>query len=339
MKDKVKKKIIKIISNIKDEITAIKKNIKLIRKKSKKNSVFLLFDMIISYFKYGVNYEEYRLFGFYNMKRELKSTYMSKKIHNKLGKYLYDKKHFDLLNNREKFHNRFKEYLNHEFYNIKEVSFKRFEEFVLKKREVIVRSNNLGDEKNTTILNVKDFKSPAFLLDKARKSGLIIAEAKIKQNKVFNGINPNSMNTVNIVSLVSDERVNIISSYVKFGVNDKYKYDVDSVKHMTGLIDEKSGQVKGKFLLDDEFVSEHPISKVKLSGLEIPFYREMRETVKVLASELDESKEIEWVFVISDKRIYLTDALVWNDYVTVQALSKNKEGLLPYYIKNIKRKI
>lgn len=339
MKDKVKKKIDKIISNIKDEISLIKKNIKLIRKKSKKSSVFLFFDMIISYIKYGVNYEEYRLFGFYDMKCELKSTYMSKKKHNRLEKHLYDKKHFDLLSNREKFYTRFKEYLNHEFYNIKEVSFKKFEEFVLKKKEVIVRSNKLGEEKNTSILNVKDFRSPAFLLDKARKSGLIIAEAKIKQNKVFSSINPNSMNTVNIVSLVSEGHVNIISSYVKFGVNDKYKYDVDSVKHMTGLIDEKSGQVKGKFLLDDEFVSEHPVSHVKLSGLEIPFYREMKETVKVIASELDESKEIEWVFVVSDKRIYLTDARIWNDYVTVQALSKNKEGLLPYYVKNIKRKI
>ncbi len=337
----MKNELNKFLNYLKKNIKGINRSINLIKKKCNKSSIVLFFDMWWSYVRYGVDYDEYRIFEFYLLPGFKRDTYMSKCRHQNLENYLCDVKHLVILNNRIKFYIKFNDCLNREYYNIKELSFKEFEELALKKKELTCRSNNLKGESNTLVLNVKDFRSPAFLLDKAKKNNLNIVEPSIKQNKLFDSINPYNMNTVSIVTLLCGNKVDIVSSYVKFGIEKEYKYDVNSVKHLTGLVDVKSGVIKHKLVYgEDELYNEHPISKVKLVNLEIPFYEEIKKIAKECAKEFDESLEIEWNFVISDKKVYLINANLWDDYIFAQLpmFSKNKIGLMPYYRDNVKKR-
>lgn len=337
----MKKNLKKFFDYLKKHIKGINRSIRLIRKKSSKSRIVLFFDMWWSYIRYGVNYDEYRIFEFYLIPGYKRDTYMSECRHQNLEKHLCDKKHLAILNSREKFYIKFKESLNREFYNIKEMSFKEFEELALKKKELVCRSNNLKGEAGTLTLNVKNFRSPAFLLDKAKKCGLNIVEASIKQNKIFESINPYNMNTVSVVTLLCGNKVDIVSSYVKFGITEEDKYDVNSVKHVTGIVDIKTGTIKHKLVSgEDEVYSEHPISKVKLVGLEIPLFDEIKKVASACALEFDEALEVEWNFVISNTKVYLINANLWDDYVFAQLpmFSKNKIGLMPYYRDNVKKR-
>ena len=338
----MKKNFKKIFDYLKKHIKGINRSIKLIRKKSSNSSrIVLFFDMWWSYIRYGVTYDEYRVFEFYLIPGYKRDTYMSKCRHQNLEKHLCDKNHLILLNSREKFYIKFKDYLNREFYSIKEMSFKEFEELALKKKELVCRSNSLKGESGTLTLNVKNFRSPAFLLDKAKKSGLNIVETSIKQNKLFESVNPHNMNTVSVVTLLCDKKVDIVSAYVKFGITEEDKYDVNSVKHITGIVDIKSGTIKHKLVCDeDEVYSEHPISKIKLVGLEIPLFDEIKNVASKCALEFDEALEVEWNFIISNTKVYLINANLWDDYVFVQLpmFSKNKVGLMPYYRDNVKKR-
>lgn len=337
----MKKNLKKFFDYLKKHIKGINRSIRLIRKKSSKSRIILFFDMWWSYIRYGVTYDEYRIFEFYLIPGYKRDTYMSKCRHENLEKHLYDKKHLTILNSREKFYIKFKDLLNREFYNTKEMSFKEFEELALKKKELVCRSSSLKSETGTLSLNVKNFRSPAFLLDKAKKSGLNIVEASIKQNKLFDSINPYNMNTVSVVTLLCGNKVDIISSYVKFGITEEDKYDVNSVKHVTGIVDIKTGTIKHKLVSgENEVYSEHPISKVKLVGLEIPLFDEIKKIASACALEFDESLEIEWNFVISNTKVYLINANLWDDYVFAQLpmFSKNKVGLMPYYRDNVKKR-
>ena len=80
-----------------------------------------------SYIRYGVDYDEYRIFEFYSLPGFKRDTYMSKCRHQNLENYLCDVKHLVILNNRTKFYIKFKDVLNREYYNVKELSFKEFE--------------------------------------------------------------------------------------------------------------------------------------------------------------------------------------------------------------------
>ncbi len=337
----MKKNLKKFFDYLKKHIKGINRSIRLIRKKSSKSRIILFFDMWWSYIRYGVNYDEYRIFEFYLIPGYKRDTYMSECRHQNLEKHLCDKKHLAILKSREKFYIKFKESLNREFYNIKEMSFKEFEELALKKKELVCRSNNLKGEAGTLTLNVKNFRSPAFLLDKAKKSGLNIVEVSVKQNKIFESINPYNMNTVSVVTLLCGNKVDIVSSYVKFGITEEDKYDVNSVKHVTGIVDIKTGIIKHKLVSgEDEVYSEHPISKVKLVGLEIPLFDEIKKVASACALEFDEALEVEWNFVISNTKVYLINANLWDDYVFAQLpmFSKNKIGLMPYYRDNVKNR-
>ena len=337
----MKKELKKFFNYLKKNIKGINRCIKLIKKKSNKSSIVLFFDIWWCYIRYGVDYDEYRIFEFYSLPGFKRDTYMSKCRHQNLENYLCDVKHLAILTNRTKFYIKFKDYLNREYYNIKEISFKEFEELALKKKELICRSNNLKGESNTLILNVKNFRSPAFLLDKAKKNNLVIVESNIKQNKLFDSINPYNMNTVSVVTLLCGNKVDIVSSYVKFGITEEDKYDVNSVKHVTGIVDIKTGTIKHKLVSgEDEVYSEHPISKVKLVGLEIPLFDEIKKVASACALEFDEALEVEWNFVISNTKVYLINANLWDDYVFAQLpmFSKNKIGLMPYYRDNVKKR-
>lgn len=337
----MKKNLKKFFDYLKKHIKGINRSIRLIRKKSSKSRIVLFFDMWWSYIRYGVNYDEYRIFEFYLIPGYKRDTYMSECRHQNLEKHLCDKKHLAILKSREKFYIKFKDSLNREFYNIKEMSFKEFEELALKKKELVCRSNSLNGENGTLTLNVKNFRSPAFLLDKAKKSGLNIVEVSVKQNKIFESINSYNMNTVSVVTLLCGNKVDIVSSYVKFGITEEDKYDVNSVKHVTGIVDIKTGTIKHKLVSgEDEVYSEHPISKVKLVGLEIPLFDEIKKVASACALEFDEALEVEWNFVISNTKVYLINANLWDDYVFAQLpmFSKNKIGLMPYYRDNVKNR-
>lgn len=337
----MKKDLKKFFDYLKKHINGINRSIKLIKKKSSKSGVVLFFDMWWCYIRYGVTYDEYRIFEFYSLPGFKRDTYMSECRHQNLEKHLCDRNHLTILNSREKFYIKFKDCLNREFYNIKEMSFKEFEELALKKKELVCRGNSLKGEGSTLVLNVKNFRSPAFLLDKAKKSNLNIVEATIKQNKLFDTINPYNMNTVSVVTLLCGKRVDIVSSYVKFGINDEYKYDINSVKHITGIVDVKTGIIKHKLVCgENETYSEHPVSKVKLVGLEIPLFEEIKEVATKCALEFDEALEVEWNFVISNNKVFLINANLWDDYVFAQLpmFSKNKVGLMPYYRDNVKKR-
>lgn len=336
----MKKEFKKIFLFLKKNIKGINHSIMKIKSRENIAYIILLFDMMYSYIRYGIDYDEYRIFEFYNLSYDKRNTYMGHVRHKKFEKKFYSVKHLVLLNNREKFYIKFKKYLNREIYNINELSFKEFEELALKKHELVCRGNNLKSENNTLCLNLKNFRSPAFLLEKSRVNKLYLVEASIKQNKVLEGINSYNMNTISVITLKINNNVNIVCSYIKFGISKEYNYDVNSSENIMGLIDIKTGKVKNKFLgSNGEVYCEHPISRVKLTSFEVPLFDEIKKIAVNCANEFDESLEMEWNFVISNNKVFLINGKLWNDYILVQSplLLKNKVGLMPYYKDKIKK--
>ena len=69
-------------------------------------------------------------------------------------------------------------------------------------------------------------------------------------------------------------------------------------------------------------------------------FDEIKKVASACALEFDEALEVEWNFVISNTKVYLINANLWDDYVFSQLpmFSKNKVGLMPYYRDNVKKR-
>ena len=237
----MKKEIIKFYNNLKKELKNLNKNIKEITKRSNKSYIKILLDIYICYLKYSITYEEYNIFEFENVSKDKRDTYVGKIRKEYINKHLTDKHALGLLNNKTKFNIKFDKYLNREIINIKDISYKEYEDFVKDKKEITCRCE-APDEGRTIKFNLKDYRSPAFILEKINKNKLYYMEATHKPNKLLEKLNKNNLTTISIVTVHRKNTIDILYAEINMYLKDKTlssKIDLKSKKTIYDFIDEK----------------------------------------------------------------------------------------------------
>ncbi len=293
-----------------DTVKYVKQDISVLR-------FVVVLDIFYSFIFYGCSINEYKIFDFYNVPLDKRNTYItilrkkslfSSSIKNSKGKFT-----------RKKIYNLFKEYLNREVKELKDISFKEFELLALDKKSLIFSDNNSKDK--ICVMNLSDFRSPAFMLDKAKKDGYEYIEEYNKPNKVFNKINKDGLCIISVVTLKTHSSIDIVSSSLKLQNKD----------NIIKTILEK-GTIKYPFLDKDDNIYRK-LNDIELMDIEIPKYNEVIELSKELASKIDDVKEIEWLFTLTDSRIQLLGAGVWNNYLFAQKqiYLNNRNGFYSYY--------
>ncbi len=312
--DSVKKTYKKIIKDLK----VFNKNLNYVLNKSNDLCFVLFFDILWCKLRFGVTSNEYRIFEFYNINGDKRNTFISRRRYNYLNRKLVNKKVVNIINSKEKFNSRFKNYLKRDISNINEMSFKQIEDFILDNKIVIGRSNSSSYISSYKEYNLKDYRSSAFLADDIKKSKNYLIEKKFIQNKELNKIN--SLVFVNIVS-VYDKKPDIVSASIK------YKDNKDII---SGYVDLDNKCIKGHLKNEEGKNVDN-----KFDGFEIPKFNSIIEIVNLLSEELKEIKQVEWSFVIGSKSIYLVDANIWDDYVFSQIPEylNDNVGLMEYYKK------
>ena len=330
----MKKAVKKFFDNLKKDLKNVDKTIRRITKRSKKSYLNILIDIYTCYIKYSITFDEYEKLKFETVKKDKRDTFVGKIRKEYINKHLIDKHALSLLNNKTKFNIKFDKYLNREIINIKDISYKEYEDFVKDKKEITCRCES-PDEERTMMFNLKDYRSPAFILDKINSNKLYYMEATHKQNKVLDKINKNNLTVISIVTVYRKDTIDILYAEIKMFLKDKT---------ISSKIDIKTGKATYDFIDEKENAYEtHPETNEKLNGIEIPLFDKIINSAKTCALALDEIKEIQWNFTISNTMVYLVSASLWKDYIDAQLPNYLKNGIsfMPYYRKviNEKRKI
>lgn len=330
----MKKQIKKVFNNLKKDLKSLNKTIKEITKRSNKLYIVILLDIYICYLKYSITYDEYKIFEFENVDKNKRDTYIGKNRKEYINKHLNKKHALNILNNKTKFNIKFDKYLNREIINIKDISYKEYEDYVKDKKEITCRCET-PDERRTMKFNLKDYRSPAFILDIINKNKLYYMESTHKPNKLLEKINKNNLTTISIVTIHRKSTIDILYAEINMYLKDKTlssKIDLKTKKTIYDFIDEKYNVYK-----------VHPETNEKLNDIELPLIDEMINIAKTCAISVDEISEIEWNFTLSNTKAYLVSASIWNDYIKAQIPNylKNSISFMPYYRKviNEKRKI
>lgn len=311
----MKKEIKKAFNKLKTHLKNIWEITTKIHNKSGYLRIYILFDMLWSYVFYSVSYNEYNILCFYDVLKSKRNTYLTQKKHKKIVKHLYDKKSGGILNNSKKFYSKYNTFFNREIYDIGSISYKEYENIVLKNKKIICISDTYNVKNSFSNFDSCKFRSPAFMLEKLKKEKLKYIEPYISIHKDFSKLT-SSVISLNIVTLNLGSCVDVVSSSISFKEEGITYY---------GFIDSQTHMLKKKLICingeDDREIDE----------IIVPLYEKACELACECAREIDDVREVEWNIFVASKKVYLIGASLWNDYIYCQMSEYNEIGLMPYY--------
>lgn len=308
-----------------------------VAKKSSRSKLFIFFDMINCALRYGAGFHDYNIFAFYNLNHKQRKTYVTRVVNKKVISLCNNSDYSYIFDQKNIFDERFKKYLSREFLDLTKIDFEDFKKFI-KNKDIIFAKPNIGESgKGIERLIKKDFKDLkemfAYINNPHKRFGVI--EEIIKQHPSLNKLYPLAINSLRIVTIVKDNKPNIVYAVCKMGNEGKF---VDNIEN-SGIfcpIDLKTGKIIGparssKLINYDS----HPYTKVKFTGYQLPYIKEALELVKKASLEIKEIKYVGWDVAITEKGPCIIEG---NDYPgydfwQLPEHTPDKIGLLPYYKK------
>ena len=139
------------------------------------------------------------------------------------------------------------------------------------------------------------------------KTDLIVQES-LSQCSELNKLHDNSINTIRVLSLISNNKVHIVSTILRMGIGDS-KVDNASSGGITCGIN-KSGRLKEiAYASNGKSYTRHPTSNVSFGDIIIPNYDKIIKLVEKLAITMPHFRLVSWDIAInSDNNPILVEA-------------------------------
>lgn len=274
------------------------RNLNIVHKESGKNRVWLFFSMVFSMFRYGIGYLDYMTFGFAYIGKDKRKTFMTMDDNLSLARRLNNPEANPTFVNKLNFNRTFKEYLKRDFADLQE-GFEVFEKFCQGKTCFFAKEpesfGGLGVVK--VELEGKDIKEVYKDLLSKR---LYLVEEAITQHDEMNKLCSRSVNTIRIVTLLSDKgNANFVYALIRVGSG---KNDVDNVTSggMYTLLSEE-GEITHPAFCDKtvSYYSEHPYNGFKFIGFKVPYFKEAVELCKKAAKVEPRMRYVGWDVAIT----------------------------------------
>ena len=115
------------------------KTIGKIHQRSGKSRIYLFFDMLYCSYKYLAGYTDYFLFYFEDLPNEKRKTYITRGVNNGYLKTLNNPEYYHFFRNKIEFNQKFKEFVNRDFLDLRKTNLEKFTKFVKKHNVIMVK--------------------------------------------------------------------------------------------------------------------------------------------------------------------------------------------------------
>ena len=139
--------------------------IDVVHQKCGQNKVRTFFDMLWCAVRYGAGYYDYTMFGFYNMTGAQRDTYLTRVRNKKVSNIMNDMAHDDDFDDKLLFNVRFAKYLRRPTLNGETATVEQMARFLEGQEAIFAKINHGSCGNGVEKLYVKDFESPAAMLD------------------------------------------------------------------------------------------------------------------------------------------------------------------------------
>lgn len=312
--------------------------IKKINNKKEKVSKFSIFmDIYKCSLKYNSTYSEYYYYEFYNLNDEERSTFITNSINDSIINKYNNKDFVIKVDDKGELYKEFKEYLNRDYLDLREASFKEFEDFIVNRDKVICNSpNNNKDKLELLDIDKDKLKNEYNILktyNQIIKSEEYIVEEVIKQNSEISSLYDGCVNSLRITTFLGDNNeVNILNEVLTIGrngISDKICKD-----SLICLLDKKGEICLPAIDRNGRTYIEHPITFKRILGFKVPLVKEAEEMAKALAKSNPNVRYVSWFFAIEEEKVSLLSSD--SNPVVFQfkpSLTNCKHGILDEYKK------
>lgn len=306
---------------------------KVVRKKSGRPVLFTLIDMTYCGFKYLAGYMDYVVFEFYKLKAAQRKTQVTRGINNNLVKELNDKNSWYKFDKKDEFNRIFEDCLKRDWLDLTTATDQELSAFLEKHPQMIVKPRDGACGRGVEKLCIFDFASNDAFKEACLKNEQPLLEEIIIQHSKMNEMFPKSVNTVRMVTITKNEKVNVVFCSIRIGAGDTIVDNLNS-GGMAALVDDKSGVIT-THAADKNGVTyeKHPDTNTTIKGFEIPYFKEGRELVEKAALRVSEIGYVGWDLAFTENGPLLIEGnhFPGHDIYQMPALTENGIGVLPRF--------
>lgn len=249
---------------------------------------------------YGASDEDFLTMEFYRKNSREKRRWLTSAKNNRyLYKTVYTDEARKTFDNKEYFDKKFQHLMKHDFLVCKESNEEEIKAFIEKYGEVIVKPAGGACGMGIYKLKNNDKTSINDLLKKVSSGENLIIEQLIVQHPDMAIMNPASVNTIRVITMVDRRgKVHIITTCAKFGGSAQCISNTMGggfcchINQETGIIDGQGHDIHGGK------VFRHPVSGMVIPSYKIPNWEGVCDYARQLALVMPEGRYIGWDVVI-----------------------------------------
>lgn len=261
-------------------------------------------EIIWNYSKYHFSFDEYFSYGLATANKRKKATYIPyyEQTYWIMSVNQLSNKHI-FVNKQETYALFGKYYKREQLYiaSDSDEDKKSFMDFTKRHPRFIVKPNDLEYGQGVRIIDMADgdndsdvFKS----IVESNRNGVVVEEL-IKQSDAMGRFHPTSVNTVRMITVRLDDRVEFLPPSCRFGVKGAI-IDNASAGSIAGAIDAKTGIIKRVVDKAGHKYVVHPDTGVPLVGAKIPDWEEAVALAKELATVVPTNRYTGWDLAHTD---------------------------------------
>lgn len=273
-------------------------------KKTKKNKIQILSDVLYSLFKYNISILEYFQFRFFEKNTEERSKWAGTGFMYETIQQLNPKVNRKVLSDKTVFLDHYKTFVRHWHINYKELEQDKslLAKIVPSDTNKIIIKNAKGQcGRGIEVINFNTV-TPDLLLYIMKKSNNDIVEEFVEQHDDLNRLSPSGLNTLRIITTINTKgEVEILGIRLRITVNSHI--DNLAAGNIACEVDEKTGKVIGPGVYSDitkEEVYQHPVTGVRLIGFQVPLFQESLALAKNAALFDPLNRSIGWDIAITN---------------------------------------
>lgn len=270
----------------------------------KKNQIAIFFDMIYCKLRYHATPHEYMMYEFYNFKHRYRKNFlMEYHIRSKFRKL---NGHMTAVS-KYRFYQQVPEYFNREMILAPACGADAFVAFARKHSKIVIKPDTGCCGRGVKIFQYVNDEQAKGVFSAMNKD--TICEAFIYQHDKMNELNPDSVNTVRIVSLLNEDDVSIISATIKVGAIRGVHVDNMRQKGIGAQVDILTGTVSTHGCdYKDNVYTNHPLTNTQFLGFNIPYWDEAIALIKEAHKKLPLCRLIGWDVAITQTGVELVEA-------------------------------
>ena len=264
---------------------------------------------ILDYFhcrrKYKCNLDEYLKYKFYNYKHRYRKNFILNKhrikyLNINIGPFTLSK---------YVFYNYIPDLYAREIIFAPKCGEDAFVAFLQKHKKIILKPDMGSLGKDVRLLEYTDETAAREYFRSIAPGQYTLCEEFIRQHPVLNQLNPYSVNTIRITTLLLDGEVELLTATLRCGAEKDCITDNLSRGGIGAQVDVETGIITS-FGKDFEMkaYSHHPASGVQIIGLQIPHWDQAVELVKTAHKRLPQCTLYGWDIAITEDGVGIVEA-------------------------------